>query len=224
MKCFLLFLLLGGPGILLSQSDSKTNSMNNLWLTAKVYPSLSGNMNSYGMNEFISSVRMRPSLSGGIELTKKLKNNWFLETGILISDWGFKEEGSTEGDPVVHKYVEKYVFCTVPLNAIYYHKQIYFGLGLNTSYFISGTEIKDGIKNNYSNPNQGVNTIQPVPADYWLFGMNAKIGYRFDINDKFSFRTEITGLFAEHPTYLPNIFDSPGLFSFGMGIGLDYQM
>jgi len=217
----IVFLLVGVVCVMQAQEVSEDVGSKRLWVTAKVYPSFTGNAGWYQFNEFYTSFQHRVTLSGGIELTHELKKEkWYIETGFIVFDWGFKEVGKTEGDPSLHTYDERYLYATVPVTAIYRCNRFYFGIGVNASCFLKHYHIKDG---NKSVSNKPQHEAKLNALNYWLFGLNAKVGMRMKINDKIIFRPELYGMLGQTHKGFPKIWQPYGLYSVGIGFGFDYQ-
>lgn len=221
MRTFLTIITTLTLTTLFGQTDHVDKGQKDLWLTAKLYPSISDNANWYGFNEFYTSFQKRPVLFGGLELTKELNDKWYIETGLLLCDWGFKERGETDGDPKIHSYKEQYLYLTLPVTAIYRHKQFYFGLGLNASYFLKHNHTRDGKLTVYNQPDKG-RPVQPI--DYWLFGYNAKAGLNMPLTDRLTFRPEMYWMLGQNRHGFPRVWYPYGLYSFGLGLGLDYKI
>lgn len=185
-------------------------------LVAKVYPSVSGTAGLYAGNPSYSHPKNRATLSGGLELSRELKfNKWYLETGLFLFDWGFKESGIGE-DQRAHFYTDKYIYLTAPVTIIYRIRRLYLGAGINASRLLRHYHIADGQTSVYGNSYP----FMP-PSNDWLFGLHARAGFDFPVGDQWSIRPEVYGMFGEPAQAWSEFWlGIYGFYSCGLGLGV----
>ena len=226
MRIFLSLLSIFAVATALGQPVDNEPANKELWLTAKLYPTVSGNTIFWGRHEFYSTSTTRATLSGGLELTKVIKNRWLIETGVILNDWGFEEVGENDAWPGINTHKEQLFYLTLPATAIYRLKRVYVGLGLNASYFLQRNHTKNGVRTTHKTPRAKTGAA----SDYWLVGAHGKIGLNLRLSKRLGFRPELYGIYSHDKAsdmsrYREFVkYGTHGLYSVGLGLGLDFKL
>ncbi|MES2837039.1 MAG: hypothetical protein V4667_05925 [Bacteroidota bacterium] len=159
-------------------------------------------------------------INGGIETIFELDKKWCLETGLLIMDWGYKEkESSTFFANYTTKYItERNIYLTLPISILYKYKMFYFCFGPNASYFIERQKTVNGHETTDKLP-LFAGYSKHKHLDFWLFGLQTKLGFSTKINSRLTFKSELHANIAE-----PYLLRGNGFYSVGLGFGLTYKI
>lgn len=162
----------------------------------------------------------RSSLSAGVEAMIELYDKkLYLEIGLLRNELGFKEEVSATylGEPEVSYIVDQNIYITSPLTLIRQFSRLYVGGGFNASYFLNRRRWVDGVvSDNVAPIGRGFN--KNAAWDYWLFGVQAKMGVALPLSSNWSLRSELCASSAVVQG------SHEGFFQFGLGVAVAYQL
>ncbi len=210
-----------------SRSQTKTDKKE-VWITAKLYPSLTRDIFGSYSNEVDYVHTNRYVLNGGIETLLELKSKkWYFETGLLIMDWGYKEKRSSSffANYTTQYITEQNIYLTLPASILFKYKMFSFGFGPNASYFIAGQKTING---------QSINEKNPLYAGYsknkhfdnWLFGLQSKLGFSAKINTRLTFTSELYANIAEpiDNFFYAFVLRGDGFYSVGLGLGINYKI
>lgn len=201
-----------------SQTVQTNPDKKEIIIALKMTPSLTwDSFGSYVTSDYhILSPRL--VINGGIESAFEItKKKWYIETGILLSDFGFKEKRSNSLDPnsYIMNIVEKNRYVSLPLSIIHKFKIIYIGAGFTFNQFLDRRRVVNGEVFRYNEPIYYAYRSNGY-LDYWLLGVQAKTGLTLKLKPRWTLKTEVQ-------------FSSAGLggvgfYNFGLGISVDYKI